>query len=70
MPEPAKKRLTLDLDATEHLALKRLALEGGVSMADLLRSALGEMTENDRLRTRILIRARRRGAREICKSCG
>lgn len=61
MPEPAKKRLTLDLDAAEHLALKRLALEGGVSMADLLRSALGEITENDRLRARILKRAKGRG---------
>ncbi len=58
MPEPTRKRLTLDLDPAVHLALKRLALESDVAMADILRSALAELVENDRLRARILKRAR------------
>lgn len=51
------KRLTLDLSREEHRALKLLALEQDMPMAELLRAAIAELREDGALLRRVSKRA-------------
>ncbi len=51
------KRLTLDLSREEHRALKLLALEQDMPMAELLRAAIAELHEDRALLRRVTKRA-------------
>ena len=51
------KRLTLDLSREEHRALKLLALEQDMPMAELLRAAIAELREDRALLRRVTKRA-------------
>lgn len=51
------KRITLDLSREEHRALKLLALEQDIPMAELLRAVIAELREDDALLRRVSKRA-------------
>jgi hypothetical protein len=51
-------RITLDLEATQHKFLKRLALEEDLSVSDLLRAVVGLLEEDPELARRVAERAR------------
>ncbi len=52
-----RKRFSLDLDAAQHLFLKRLAVESGVDAAQLLRGALRLLEADPALRDAVVLEA-------------
>lgn len=52
-----RKRFSLDLEAPQHLFLKRLAVESGVDAAQLLRGALRLLEADPALRDAVVLEA-------------
>jgi hypothetical protein len=57
-PKERMVRITLDLKASQHKFLKRLALEEELSVADLLRAAVEMMEEDSQFAQHLARRAR------------
>jgi len=57
-PKERMVRITLDLKASRHKFLKRLALEEELSVADLLRAAVEMLEEDPQFAQRLARRAR------------
>jgi hypothetical protein len=57
-PKERMVRITLDLKASQHKFLKRLALEEELSVADLLRAAVGMLEEDPQFAQHLARRAR------------
>jgi len=57
-PKERRVRITLDLKASRHKFLKRLALEEELSVADLLRAAVEMLEEDPQFAQRLARRAR------------
>lgn len=58
-PAERSVRFTVDLPESAHLWLKRQALEGRVSMSDVMRAAVALMQDSDEL-TAVVIREARK----------